>query len=192
MGGFSSSGLIRKANEVVSIHTVCEALGVDFSSYYGSRSKLYCPFGGVNHIDGGDSKAFKVYEDTNSAYCFACAQYYDPVSLYALAEDVTKESAAEALLEMSGWKEETFEEKWDRLSGGDNQGYDNSNLPEALNVYCARLDPDWVVNQLEEPFSSAIARCNAVAARVKDAAQADKWLTTSKKLMKGLIDDSVR
>lgn len=188
MAGFSKNDLVSKANEVVSIYDVCTKAGVDFSSYMGSRSKLYCPFGGITHMDGGATRAFRIYEETNTAYCFACSQVYDPVGLYCAITDLNRMDAAEALLEEAGWREETFEEKWDRLSGNDDQAFDNTYLPEALANFCSRLDPDWVTRQLEEPYSSALARCIAISRRVETPEQAAAWLDTSKAFMKGLLD----
>ena len=191
MAGYSRNDLVRKANEVVSIYAVCDKAGIDYSSYLGSRAKLFCPFGSITHMDGGATRAFRIYEESNTAYCFACSQAYDPVGLYCAITDLSRHDAAEELLAETGWKEETFEEKWARLAEKDETAFDNSYLPEALANYCGRLEPDWVIKQLEEPYSSALAKCNAIARLVSSQEQAMSWLDSSKAYMKGIIDAQV-
>lgn len=123
--------------------------------------------------------------------CFACSQAYDPVGLYVAITDLSRADAAEELLAETGWKEETFEEKWARLAEKDEAAFDNSYLPEALANYCSRLEPDWVIKQLEEPYSSALSKCNAIARLVSSQEQAMAWLDSSKAYMKGIIDAQV-
>lgn len=189
MGGFSRRELVAKANEVVSIYLVCDKVGVEYATYMGDRAKLYCPFGAITHMDGGESRAFRIYEDTNSSYCFACSQYYTPVRLYSDYTDLSEEDAAEELLNEVGWKDETFEEKWESLTVPEG-AYDPSYLPEALHTYCARLDPDWVVTQMSEPHRSAITLCVRASRAVTSAKQADQWLVAAKEKMRKVIHDS--
>jgi hypothetical protein len=186
MVGSSSFDPVKTANEEVSIYFVCDKAGVDYSSMYGSNSKLYCPFGGITHIDGGATRAFRIYDETNSAYCFACSKYFTPVGLYQDLTDLPWVEAAEALLEEYGWKPETVEERWERVSSPN--GYDNSELPNALDKYCSRIEPEWALVQLDEPYRSAFDKCVRLASAVGDSSQAIKWLDATKKYMKEVID----
>lgn len=189
MGGFSRRELVTKANEVVSIYHVCDKVGIEYATYMGDKAKLYCPFGAITHMDGGEARAFRIYEDSNSAYCFACSQYYTPVKLYSDYSDLSEEDSAEELLNEVGWKEETFDERWDRLNApGD--VYDPSYLPEALHTYCTRLDPDWVVTQMSEPYRSVVTLCVRASRAVTSAKQADQWLEAAKERMRKVIRDS--
>src|SRR5712692_3099929 len=61
------------ANERISIALACRWAGVSVSEGDGSR-KIWCPFGSVSHSDGGVERAFRMYEGTNSAYCFRVSQ----------------------------------------------------------------------------------------------------------------------
>lgn len=185
MAGFSNFDPVRTANERVSIYFVCDKAGVEYSSMYGSNSKLYCPFGAITHMDGGETRAFRIYEETNSAYCFACTQVYDPVGLYCALTDLGRVEGAEALLEEYGWKPETFEEKWDRVSA--TPEYDNSTLPEALEKYCTRLNDDWPIMQFDEPYRTHFRKCVNLSRSVSSTEEAMKWLDATKAYMKEVL-----
>lgn len=187
MAGFSNFDLIRTANEQVSIYFVADKAGIDYSSMYGSNSKLFCPFGAITHIDGGETRAFRIYEDSNSAYCFACSERWDSVGLYCALTDLDRVAGAEALLEESGWVPETFESKWDRVSA--TTEYDNSTLPEALDRYCTRLNEDWAVLQFDEPYRTHFQKCVTLSKSVTNSEQAVKWLDATKAYMKEVLND---
>lgn len=188
MAGSSNSSLISKANEVVDIYKVCDLIDMDFSGYYGSTAKLYCPFGNVVHIDGGSSKAFRIYSNTNSAYCFACSEYFSPVKLYATAKDVSYREAAEIILDLSGWVEETIESKWENLTK--EVEYDTSSLPEVLDLFCSRLIPSWSIERVETPYRENLAKCLEVIPKIKTQEQAIRWLEVSKSVMRKVINEN--
>lgn len=187
MDGFSSKDLIRVANEKISIYSVCTLVGVDMYQGYGSNSKLYCPFGNMYHIDGGNTRAFRVYFDTNSAYCFACSQYFNSVDLFAQYNDMSREQSAEVLLDMAGWKEPTYEEKWEKIN--EKEAFNTASVIEALNIYCGGIRDDWNFAQLQEPYSSAYLKCLNVTERIDTLEKAQKWLEVSKNLMRKVLTD---
>lgn len=186
MVGSSSSELIRLANEEVSIYTVLSKIGVEYQGYYGTTSKLYCPFGYITHIDGGQSKAMRVYPDTNSLFCFACNEHYTPVKLFAAYTDLDWESAAEVLLTDSGWVPETYEEKWDKLI--EETKFNPEETQIALDNACRRIDPLWNVHATFDPYKSAYQRCLQGLTQVVDIATSIKWLEESKEIMYEVIN----
>lgn len=60
---------IQLANERMSITQACRFIGMHLGDFEIASVKTYCPFGELLHEDGGRSKAFRVYPETNSAYC---------------------------------------------------------------------------------------------------------------------------
>jgi hypothetical protein len=185
MAGSSRKSTIDVANEEVSIYSVCDIVGIDYSSYYGNTAKLYCPFGHITHMDGGQTRAFRIYPDTNSAYCFACSQYFDSVGLFAAFSDMTREESAVTLLEGIGWQEETFEEKWERLT--EEVRYDTSEVVTALNAYCERKDPMWPVNSMYSPYLESYTQCIGLVSSITNHSQAAAWLSAAKKHMNGVL-----
>jgi len=181
----SSRSLVEIANKHISIWEVCRLVGVDFGGYYGTNSKLYCPFGNITHMDGGSTKAFRVYPATETAYCFGCSQFFDAVGLYSEFSDLSREEAADFLLTESGWKEETYEEKWDKLTK--KTSIDTSGLSEALDIYCLKLNPEWEVICIESPYREAYASVMGVLPYVRNFSDADKWMNAAKEKMRKVL-----
>lgn len=186
MDGSSRADLISLANSEVSIYTVLGKLGVDYAAYYGTTAKLNCPFGHISHIDGGYSKAMRVYPDTNSCYCFACSTYFTPVKMFSDAHDLSLEDAARFLLEDSGWEPETYESKWDKLVQP--SVFNPYEVQEALDSACRRRDKLWNVKVTFEPYKSAYQECLKVLEYVDNASKAELWLEQCKEKMFGVID----
>lgn len=159
-------------------------IGMQVPSFsYAYSVKLYCPFGEVSHADGGSSKAFRIYPETNSAYCFACGEAYSPVKLLATANDTSLNEAADFLLEYAGVTEEGTEERWEQLTSQQESPISTSELAEALKVYCARVDPDWAERQLEPAVAHTFQRCLELLGSVRTSADADQWLGATKQVM---------
>ena len=95
--------VIAQARSQVPIVAVLRELGVDIDAApeEGVNRRVYCPFGELNHEDGGRERQMRVYVD-NSAWCFECNQRYDPVSLVAINESCRYSDAATRLLDRMG------------------------------------------------------------------------------------------
>jgi len=95
--------VIAQARAQVPIVAVLRELGVeiDAAPEEGVNRRVYCPFGELNHEDGGRERQMRVYVD-NSAWCFECNQRYDPVSLIAINESCHYSDAATRLLDRMG------------------------------------------------------------------------------------------
>ena len=176
--------LSDEANSRVSIFLVCGWIGVDVEAKdWGSSIKTYCPFGDFFHSDRGKEPAFRVYADTNSAYCFSCKKYFSPVSLYAAARDMTNKEAAETLLEKVGYKPPSAKGLWEEVRPKEAEP-DTSMLNKALRTYCQRICPTWNKKQFEPGVAEILGKCLELLDVVKTMQDSDKWLKVSKEVMR--------
>lgn len=172
------------ANDHSDILVVARMIGMvvpDFS--YAASIKLYCPFGDVSHADGGTSKAFRIYPETNSAYCFACGEHFSPVKLLATARDLPLAEAADTLLEIAGVTEEGTEERWQQLLSEQDSPINTAELAEALKVYCSRVDPAWDERQFDPAVAETFQRCLELLGSVRTPADVTQWLGATKQVM---------
>ncbi len=178
-----SNSLISTANEKISIYLVCSLIGIDVAGREGSSIKTYCPFGDFFHSDGGKEPAFRVYSETNSAYCFSCKKYFSPVTLYAEYKDLSTKQSAEDLLERIGYKPPSFEELWSNVQPKDPQP-DTAMLNKALRTYCQRISKDWSKKQFDPTVAEVLDKCLALLDVVLTTSDAEYWLSTSKEIMR--------
>lgn len=181
---------IETANEKVPIVVACRAVGIEVPDET-VRRKLHCPFGGVYHSDGGLDPTFRVYEDSNSAYCFNCSSYFTPVSLAARAWGMTGRQAALRLLDLTGqranldyaliWNQREVEPE-----------LDSSMLAEALKTYCRRIDPLWSRRQFDAEIAARLTRCLMLLDLVADRDAAQLWLDTCKEAMRRELQAKTR
>jgi hypothetical protein len=166
--------------------SIDDAVGLAGGETWGANSKQWCPFGHINHIDGGVGKAFRVYPDSNTAYCFAGCGWFDPTHMVAVAKDMTDRDAALWILEYTGYREPTVESRWEAATAV-HTVVDTAALAEALKVFCTRLDPMWDVHRFDEPFASTFRKCLALLDRVTTEDEAAKWLAVTKDGMRSLL-----
>lgn len=172
------------ANEATDILTVLGLIGMPVPEIsYLASMKLYCPFGDVSHADGGMSKAFRVYPETNSAYCFACALAFTPVSLLAMGKDISKEEAADFLLELAGVTEANSDERWAQLTAPEPVTINTAELAEALKLFCRRTIPNWEERQFEPAVAKLFQRCLGLLGSVRTPEDAEQWLAATKQAM---------
>jgi hypothetical protein len=173
------------ANEKISIAEVCTLIGMDMPDldYMAASPKMHCPFGFM-HSDEGYDKAFRAYGETNSAYCFACAKRWSPVSLYADAEDLRWVEAAEILLEKFGISRETVEDRWEDLTKPKSFVVSTSELAESLRLFCARICPTWETRQFEEDTSALFNRCLSLLNAIYSEDDVSLWRERTKQIMR--------
>lgn len=180
---------IRIANERMTITEACRYIEMDLGDFSVASMKTYCPFGDLNHDDGGISKAFSVYPATNSAYCFACAMYFTPVKLVAADRDVPEFEAAEIILEHTGYVAPDFAARWDAAVAVKND-VDYDGLTNALKIACGHMVPDWEDRQLEDEVAGTLQRCFSAAYKVTNDEEARQWLDITKTVMRRALDVS--
>ncbi|WNN95036.1 DNA primase [Microbacterium phage Magritte] len=171
---------VKLAKELMTISEACIEVGMGDVS---NLAKTYCPFGQVFHTDGGRSRAFKVYTETNTAYCFACQKVYDPVSLIATDRDITYRAAAELILEMKAYVSPDYQTRWDALTQ-ETVEVDTEALQDALKIACSRMVPDWATRQFEDRIATKLAQCLGLARKVKNDEDGRKWLDMTKQAMR--------
>lgn len=179
------------ANEITSIYDACELVGVeDLYDRGSSTMKTYCPFGDVSHLDGGDSKSFRVYSETNTAYCFACSKSYSPVSLIATARDISLIDAAEALLIHANYVPEDVDSQIQALlDEGERIFVNTDDLAEALKLHCAVIDGAWAERQFEPAVARKLSMCLALLDKVHTREDSKKWLDITKTAMTSILGD---
>jgi hypothetical protein len=173
--------LIKLANERISIAQACVWAGMDVSEGDGNR-KIRCPFGVYAHSDGGVAASFRVYEDSNHAYCFAESRSWTPVSLMAEVWDCARAEAADRMCAMAGVTPPDWRERWAELQHP--APPDTASLAEALKRWCARTyGAGWETGQFELVLAEPLASCIGVLSLVTTDEQAAAWLYNCKLVM---------
>jgi len=109
----------------------------------GHRSwKTYCPLG-WEHPDGGVDKGFRVYEQTNNAYCFVMHGSMTPVRLAQMCWGGKPRNVARKLMEQYGlgrryWKER-YEEILQEYESRDSATQSAAYLVEALHTALSNI-----------------------------------------------------
>jgi hypothetical protein len=181
------------ANEVVRIESVCQWIGVDLPDVSGRSVKVHCPFGVVYHVDHGAESAFRVYPDTNSAYCFACGTAYRPVSLAAQAwdRDGDRQGVALDLLDRVGFRPSSLAEEWTQVSTREPE-IDRAALGLALQVFGERVSPRWGEVQFQSPVKEVLGSCMDLLDLVRTREDVELWLPSCKEALRralGGIED---
>lgn len=184
--------LVALADGQVSILEVCRQIGIDVPDelMMGRASmKVFCPQGDVFHGDGGTDPTFRIYSDTNSAYCFKCNKLFTPVSLYAISKGVTRTEAAKYLLEVIGFNYRVPELDHKTLLLTVDKPVDYAYLSDALKVYCGRICSDWETRQFSSEISEKLAKCLELLPRVKSKDEVAAWLSATKQVMSALLKE---
>lgn len=176
--------VVTLANEKVSIVAACRLAGVELSDEpgYGTSMKVHCPFETINHSDSGVAPAMRVYTESNSAWCFACQEYFTPVKLIAAHRGIDYQNAATLLLDHVGYRPASLSEQWAELTSRVTKP-DRTLLADALKTYCLRVIPGWEIRQFDREEAAMLTRCLALIDRVKTEEDAQRWLTTTKEVM---------
>lgn len=178
--------LIATANEVVSIISACQWIGMDVPEEIpGGSAKVHCPFGEIYHSDRGAETSFRVYPGPNNAWCFACSQFFTPVSLCTAAWGGSPEETAVDLLARVGWKPATYAHLWAEARSA--PPVDRDALAGALTTWCVRVVVNWDERQYEEPVAEYLARCLGLLSKVRTASDAVMWLDGTKRAIRRFL-----
>jgi hypothetical protein len=173
-------GIIALANEKVPFAQAAAWAGIAVIGETERGLKVYCPFGSVEHPDGGLEPAMRVYPD--HAWCFAESRYFSVVSLLAEVWQVTREEAAAEAMSRSGYKPADYAERF-TAAGNREQEPDRDALAAALVTWCEAHVPSWKTAQYEMPVARALSRCLGLLPLVRDSADCETWLTAAKQAM---------
>jgi hypothetical protein len=172
--------LIPVANQHVPFVTAARLCGVDVPEPRVNGSRAHCPFEEYSHPDGGRDPAMRVYYD--HAFCFAEWLWMTPVRIFALVNGIEDESAAEQLLDQTGWKPASYSEEWERLSSAE-KPVDRESLAQALRVWLDGTYPEWASRQYDADAAEALARCLGLLDRVRTASDCQYWLDCARQVM---------
>lgn len=180
---------IELANSRTTILEACRLAGMDLPDYGMNTSKLWCPFGDLYHADGGTAKSFRIYVSDNTAFCFACSLYFNPVKLTAMAKGLSEADAADLLLDLSNYVPPDIESRW-KAATETVEPMKTEYLAEALKVYCLRIDKEWEDKQFEDTVSTRFRMCLGLLSRVHTDADATQWLTGTKEAMRTVLGET--
>jgi hypothetical protein len=180
---------IDTANEHVNIADLLTSFGIMVPSdaVSGGSKKVFCPFG-FYHSDGGNSRAMRIYYQSNTAYCFSCSKRYDPVRLAAAKWDCPWNAAALRLLEDAGFKPKTLKERWAEATTQEENKPDLIALADALKMYCSTICSDWSTAQYSDKVAAKLDKCLSLLDSVATDDDAYKWLSTCKVVMKKVLE----
>jgi hypothetical protein len=153
---------------------------------WAGNGKQWCPFGAVSHMDGGQDRAFRIYPEENTAFCFGGCGFFTPTKMVAVGKDMNEDDAADYILEVTGYRPPTVEKRWEAATTV-KQAIDTDALAEALRVFCTRLDKNFDVSRYDEPIASTFRKCLALTDRVTSAEDATLWLRTTKEAMRQVL-----
>jgi hypothetical protein len=171
--------------KTVPMWMACLAAGMDVPRGAGGGHKTHCPFEQFAHPDGGDDPAFRIYGD--HAFCFACWQWYSPVTLCAAVWEVPRDLAAARLLDVTGFRPPSWVERFERAAEPDPP--DTATLAEALRVFCAgEAGNAWDDIRADSEASSYLATCLGYLNQVTTDAAAVEWLEQAKEVMRIVIE----
>lgn len=179
------------ADEIVSIVQVCRWSGVNIpDGFLGKSWKTYCPLSRLWHLDGGTEKSLRIYQDTNSAWCFAGCNRFTPSDMLARTLGISRLDAARELLNRVGYRPPTLSERWAQACA-DDQTVDVAWLGLALRTFCARIGGQrWASLQFEDMISSKLDECLSLLGLVSTPEDAEKWLKATKAAMCNILGAS--
>lgn len=178
---------IEEANTKIDIADFLSSIGIYVPVRDGNK-KVHCPFG-FYHSDGGQSKAMRIYYNSNTAFCFSCGKRYTPVTLASAYWDCAWVTAAFRLLDDAGIKPKTLEERWVEASTPEIKKIDLISLADALKMFCAGVSTDWDKQQYSDEISDKLNKCLTLLDSIKTDEDAVKWLNVCKQVMAKMLEE---
>jgi len=176
--------LVQLANEHVPFPLAAQWAGVEVYDSPGERGvKTYCPFGEVEHPDGGLEPSLRVYQD--HGWCFAETRYFTTCSLLADIWETSRTEAAEEALRRVNYRPASYAHLFEQADADPDPDMDA--LAQALVYWCEAHRPDWKQAQYSPVIASMLARCLGLLPLVKDAKDCDIWLSASKQAMQQVL-----
>jgi hypothetical protein len=182
----SVNPLIEIADAQVPIRKAFEEAG--FWAPEHENAKMDCPFAWIGHPEY--PRAMRIYDETNSAYCFACKSRFTPVKLVATVRDISWSKAADALLLAIEYKAPDLASRWQAVTSEQTEQIDTDYAAAALKAYCARIAPEWERLQFDTEVSGKLTQCLQLLAHVKSRADVERWLEATKQAMAGVLGDT--
>lgn len=172
--------LVQVANSHVAFPTAARWAGIQFFGEGRERGvKVRCPFGDVEHPDGGRDPALRIYPD--HGWCFACQKYYTPVSLLAEVWQVSREDAAVEALRRVGYVPANYAHLWENANRDPEP--DRQSLGRALTTWCAANSGGWTKAQYDPAVAQRLSQCLGLLPLVRTEKDCRTWLAACKRAM---------
>jgi hypothetical protein len=159
---------------LVPIGQILTELGVEVPEGLGLQSwKTWCPFGG-EHPDSGSQRDMRVYESSNSVYCFRMHGYMTSVRLISIRYGMSAEQAARHILSTRGgiptksWRARRDELLAERAAPTE-PPVSIASVVEALSVSMNR-EPGWASKQYD---GAVLAVMDEVLAELDSVTEGD-------------------
>lgn len=179
-----SKSLVVLANEKVPFPLAARWAGVEVHGEPGERGvKTWCPFGLVEHPDGGDEPAMRVYGD--HGWCFAESRYFTVTGLLAEVWQLERADAAAEALRRVGWVPATYAHLFAQASR--EPPPDREALAGALVAWCESQSSLWPQEQYLPAVSRQLSRCLDLLPLVGTSQDCDVWLSAAKKAMRVVL-----
>jgi hypothetical protein len=181
LADLEGSELIALANQAVAFPVAARLAGMeDVPEPRLSGTLTHCPFEEIAHPDRGRDKALRIWAD--HGWCFSERLYLSPVRILSMMTGVTEEAAASQLLGYIGYREGSWEQKWDELATAEPEP-DYGALAAALRIYLGVNYPDWGNRQYDPFVSEKLARCFGLLTQVHSEEDCRMWLRGSVAVM---------
>lgn len=179
------SSLITLANAKVPFPLAARWAGIEVWDDPGPRGvKVYCPFGEVEHPDGGLEPAMRVYED--HGWCFAESRYFTVCSLLAEVWETERAEAAAEALRRVNYVPASYAHLFTEASKEPDP--DTDALAAALVTWCESVaGADWPAASTAPVVARQLARCLGLLPLVRNRQDCDTWLTASKQAMQRVL-----
>ena len=171
------------ANDLTTIFSAMRMCDMNVPEFDYGTMKVDCPF--------DNERAFRVYGESNSAYCFACSKKYTSVGLIAEHRGLAIDDAAELLIEKAEregrWRPPTPEARWEALI---NQPFvfDRASESEALKLFCSRVAENWRSAQFESQIAVRLTRCLEALEKVGTIDDLNQWRTITRSAMQKALN----
>jgi hypothetical protein len=186
--------IIALVNEKVPFPLAARWAGLEvYDDSPGERGiKTYCPFGVVEHPDGGAEPSLRVYAD--HGWCFAEGRYFSVVSLLAEVWQLDREDAAAEALKRAGYVPASYSHLFEQA--GTEPPPDRDALAAALVTWCEcwctverhyGRPAQWKELQYHPAVSRQLSRCLGLLSLVQAAGDCDIWLSAAKKAMNKVL-----
>jgi hypothetical protein len=184
----AEKSLVRLADEKVPFTLAAQWAGVDIWDEVGERGvKVYCPFGEVEHPDGGLEPAMRVYSD--HGWCFAESKYFSVTSLLAAVWEVTRAEAAAEALSRAHYTPASYAHLFTEAQASPEPDADA--LAATLVVWCEsqceRQGGSWAAVSTSPAVARQLARCLGLLSLVRTEEDCETWLNASKQAMQRVL-----
>lgn len=179
-----SKSLAALANARVPFVLAAQWAGIEVYGEPGERGiRAWCPFGPVEHPDGGSEAAMRVYSD--HGWCFSESRYFSVTSLLAEVWQLEREDAAAEALRRFGYVPADYAHLFAQASAPPLP--DRDELAAALVTWCEAQCRSWRQAAYHPGVSRQLSRCLGLLPLVVTGEDCETWLNAAKEAMQEVL-----